>query len=328
MSEVEGQFRIMGKVVDNTEIDLSRCSFPFPVYPGYAGEQSYLTVLVRNGRRQPLSDTALKISSIPIWATRIEGAFSPAAPVLVPISGYSKGEVHALVQFSCSQTTAFLLELLLDIPCILPDFQSGSLASIVDRYFPLKTWLLMYKSRASDFDVDLCSPKECVKLGVRMCTFTNAFLYTEISQVKNGVATVRAIEPVQDRDFGVSIIILKCITRKLDIGFTWGFAENSQEMKLVLASAANSNSSSCPICDVVAGDLIHITRCPYTQDKYNIDHYVIDSGLLKNNHNVRIDLNTKPILMVRMFRCGTCIQVYEHNTEQRNKFMREAKSPF
>ena len=319
-SKLEGHLSAMGKVVDNTAIDLSSCSFPRNTCLAFAGDRLNLTALVRNSRSQPLSDTALKVSSIQIWATRIEGGFSPAAPVLVPISGYSKGEVHAHVHLNYSQPTAFLLELLLDTPSRLPGFQNGSLTRNMDMYFPLKTWLLVFRSRASFLAPHFIYPQESVKSAVMICNLSQAFPGVEIRQVKDGVATARATEPVQDRDFGVTFIVIQCSSGKLDIGFTWDCAETSH------ASSANSNSSSCPICDVVTGDLIHITRCPYKQDKYNIDHYFIGSGLLKNHHDVRIGPNIKPTLMVRMFGCGTFMKVYEHNKEQRNIFMQNTKS--
>ena len=318
-SKLDGHFGAMGKVVDNTAIDLSSCSFPHKTCVAFVGDRVNLTALVRNSRSQPLSDTALKVSSIQIWATRIESGFSPAAPVLVPISRYSKGEVHAHVHLNYSQPTAFLLELLLNTPSRLPGFQNGSLARNVNMYFPLKTWLFVFRSRASYLAPHFIYPRESVKSGVMICNLSQAFPGVEIRQVKDGVATARATEPVQNRDFGVTFIVIQCTSGKLDIGFTWHCAETSH------ASSANSNSSSCPICDVVTGDLIHITRCPYKQDKYNIDHYCIGSGLLKSHHDVRIGPNIKPTLMVRMFGCGTLMKVYEHNKEQRNIFMQNAK---
>ena len=140
--KLEGHFGAMGKVVDNADINLSNCSFPLPSYAMIARGPFKLTALVRNGRGQALSEAALKVSSIQIWATQVESDFSTAAPGLVPISGYSKGEVLASVQPNLSQSTGLFLELLLDTPCALPEFQNGSLSKDPYMFFPLKTWLL------------------------------------------------------------------------------------------------------------------------------------------------------------------------------------------
>eukprot|EP00117_Sycon_ciliatum_P029072 scpid101677/ scgid23232/ len=147
-----------------------------------------------------------------------------------------------------------------------------------------------------------------------------------LSQVQDEVATARAIHPVQDRDFGVSVFIVNCPSSKLDIGFTWDCAETSQEMKLVLASSSQRHSPDSSIFDLLELDVIHITRCPHAQDEYNIGQYNIRSGLLKNNHNVSVGKNTKPILMVRMFDRDTRIQVFEQNKKQQNQFMQDYKS--
>ena len=319
-SELQEHFGGMGKVVDNTDINLSCCSFPRLEYVAFAAEPFSVTARVRNSQGQALSEAALKVSSIQIWATRIEGFFSPAAPVLLPTTGYSKGAVRVFLDLSCSQPTVFLLELLLNTPCVLPEFQNGSLKKELDMFFPLQAWLYLHKYGASFFHTSGCSPRESIRIDSFPSRCSQAFAGLEISQIQDGVATARAMRPVQDRDFRVAVFILNCPSSKLDIGFTWDCPESSQEMKRVLASSANSSSSSSLICDLVAGDVIHITHCPYTKDKYYIDHYNLRSGLLKKYY-VRIGPNTKPILMVRMFQRETCIYVFEHNKEQLDQFM-------
>ena len=325
-SELQEHFGVMGQVVDNTDINLSCCSFPRPEYVAFAGEPFSVKALVRNSQGQALSEASLKVSSIQIWATRIEGFFSPAVPVLVPISDYSEGWVHAGIQLKLSRPTVFLLELLLDAPCSIPEFQIGSLKKELYMFFPLKTWLYFYKSRASYFHTHFCSPRENIQIVRFQSHLSQAFAGMDITQERYGVATARASQPVQDRGFAVTFLIARCPSSKIDIGFTWECPDTSQEMKLVLASSARSHSSSTPICNLVTGDLIYVTRCPNKQCKYNIDHYCPRSGLLKNNHSVRIDSNTKPILMVRMFDRDTRIQVFEQNKKQQNQFMQDYKS--
>ena len=327
LSELKRHLDVMGKVVDNTDIDLSSCCFIYPSSIAVAGERFVITARVRNGQGQPLSEAALKVSSIQIWATRIGGGFSPSAPVQVLISACGKGEVHAEVQLNCSQPTAFLLELMLDTPCILPAFKNGSMFRNVELCHPLTALVHVFRSWASVFHPMCCSPRESMRAYPLLTFISQASTFFRVRQVRDGVATARGSKPIQNRDFAVAIIILNCPCKKLDIGFTWDCAETSQEMKLVLASSANSHSSSTPIRNLVIGDLIHVTRCANTQCKYNIDHYDLRSGLLKNNHSVRIDSSTKPILMVRMFHCDTRIDVFEFDKQQINKSMQEIK-PF
>ena len=153
----------MGKVVDNTDIDLSSCCFFYPSFIAVSGERFVLTARVKNGQGQPLSEAALKVSSIQIWVTRIGGGFSPSAPVQVLISACGKGEVHAEVQLNCSQPTAFLLELMLDTPCILPAFKNGSMVRDVEMCNPLTASVHVFRSWASVFHPMCCSPRESIR---------------------------------------------------------------------------------------------------------------------------------------------------------------------
>eukprot|EP00117_Sycon_ciliatum_P002352 scpid107574/ scgid7618/ len=62
-SELESHLGVMGTVVDNTDIDLSSCSFSYlGCYTRFAGDELSFTVIVRSGRGQPLPERALKVS--------------------------------------------------------------------------------------------------------------------------------------------------------------------------------------------------------------------------------------------------------------------------
>eukprot|EP00117_Sycon_ciliatum_P023194 scpid80625/ scgid19787/ len=177
-SELQEHFGVMGQVVDNTDIHLSCCSFPRPEYVAFAGEPFSVKALVRNSQGQALSEAALKVSSIQIWATRIEGGFSPAAPVLVPISGYSKGEVRAHVQ--CTEAAVFLLEIRLDSPRPLPKLQGYELIDDLRTCSPLNAKLLVYGCRSITFGDVHSSPKgfirPCLSYSIEHIAYTHVKL--------------------------------------------------------------------------------------------------------------------------------------------------------
>ena len=314
LPELQRHFGVMGKIVDNSGIDLASCSFSSQVgYYGIAGEAVPLSVFVRDWRGQLVSERALKASSIQIWAIRIEGDFSRIATVHVPIIGYNSGQVNALFQNNCSQPAVFLLELLLDTPCPLPKRKWRSLANGIDIIEPLQTWLFVLKYRAVVFHPLSCSPRKYIQVTGIISKGSQRFAGLALNQVQSGVATIRANSPIQENDFGVLFRVGR--SSELDIGFRWECEKTSQEVKLVLASSNKSHSSLSPICNLVARDYIHVTRCPHTQVKYDVDHYSYD-GSLKNTHMVTVDSSSKPILMVRMFRYGSQVFVFEYNKKQ------------
>ncbi|XP_065194571.1 uncharacterized protein LOC135825866 [Sycon ciliatum] len=316
---LEAGFGEMGNVVDNTDIDLSMCAFAEDSpYLAFVGDELGFGAKVRNGRGQLVSALALKVSSFQIWATELCCGCSSTAPELVPVLGYSKGHVHALFQYDCREPATYLLELLLDTPCPLPELQKQSTVSDVAKYFPLKTWLLVYKSQASFFHSSQVSPTQGIALSYSstwLPYLSQAPPCIKLRQVENEVATARAMMPIQDRDFSVGFIIFKCPSSKIDIGFSWECAETSQEMNIVLASSPKSHSSLSPICDFATADIVHVNRRPHAHGKYDIDHYSWE-GVLKNEHHVTVHPNKKPILMVRMFHSGAIVKVFEDNKKQ------------
>ena len=238
LTELQGYLGASGKVVDNTGIDLGRCAFGKDSYRQLTGKELHITALIGDTRGQPLSQRALKDTSIQIWATRIERDFCLKAPVQVPIVGLCEGTILALFKNAFSEPAAIVLELLLDIPCPFPKLKPVALYSYINMCLPLKVWYYVYKSSAVFFR----RPSHCISKGYIETAhiiyyLSEPFAGSYFRQVKSGVATMRGLEPIQDSDFGVAFLIIKFPSNELDIGFTWDCAETSQEMKLVLASS-------------------------------------------------------------------------------------------
>ena len=242
-----------GEVVDKTDIDLSRCAFSEQnnVYIGYVGEETKITALVNNWQGNPISEPALKVCSIQIWATKIQATM---IPVPVPISGYSKGEVRAHVQ--CTEAAVFLLEMRLESPRPLPKLQGYELIDDLRTCSPLNAKLLVYGCRSITFGDIHSSPKGFIRPCLSYSIEHIAYTHVTRCQIEDGFCSIRALEPIQDRYFAIAIDIVHGTSSKLDIGFTWDCGQSDQNMKMILASSAKKSSSSTPISGCCTGETI------------------------------------------------------------------------
>eukprot|EP00117_Sycon_ciliatum_P023451 scpid55280/ scgid19936/ len=304
LSILESNLAATCKVVNNTDIDLSRCSFAHNLRRVLSvGDDLEVTAVVRNWKGQQLSISALKASSIRIWASTIQGRFFlTAAQVPVPIIGYSEGMVHARFEFDSSHDAVFLLEIILDAPY---PFRTLDLETMQSTSGSSRIEMLGFESRARLFHSN--SELTCSYYG--FSNESKTFPIVGMQQLKNGIATIRALEPIQERHFAVTIEIRQCASDKLDIGFAWGCEDAPQDMKLVVASSAIELLFPTPIHGCVAGDRITVSRCATSVLRYDIHHRASD-GSVKNEHEVFIDPVKRPILTIRMFQSGTELHIY------------------
>ena len=318
LSKLKIRIGAMGKVVDNTDIDLSACLCrDAGFYSTFSGASKPIVALVRNSRDQDVSARELKACGIQIWATQFEANGARTAAVPLPIICYRTGEVHTIFKEESARPTAFFLELQFDPPCPLPEMLNPSYYTDLTKYEPLKTWIFVYPSGASYFDPRYGSPRGFIgALGCFSPQFV-ATLGTLLTQLKDGFATIQARKPVEDLYSGpITIQIEFCESSKLHIGFTWGCTETSQEMKLVLASSAKERSFPKPaICGCVTGDVIQISRCTSSLDTYVVVKMKGD-GSEKKKRIVRVDASNKPILMVRMFDSDTAVWIAQCQSVQ------------
>ena len=317
LSGLEGILGSTGKVVDNTDIDLSRCEFSEKIdrYIGYVGEETKITALVNNWQGNPISEPALKVCSIQIWATEIQYD-SAEVPVAVPISSYGEGAVHA--RFQGHEDGVFFLEICLDRPLPVPNSEEDIINNNNEIFklgsFKVMATLMVYKSRAIIFDESDSFPRKFIDVPLNFYTEPCVYPYTTLRHIKDGNASIRALEPIQERYFAVAIEIVHCASSKLEIGFTWDCRQSEQKMKLLLASSAKKRSLPTPISGCSSGETIQISRSRESLDTYNIKHISFEYELIKE-HNARIDAGKKPFLMVRMSHSHTCIAIYDLNSD-------------
>ena len=308
LSDLGEDIGVMGYIVDNTDIDLFKCAFADTnqAHLTYVGEETEITATVNNWQGKPVSESALKACSIQIWATRRQVPDRPV-PVFVPISGCSKGRVHAVFHNDTpvSEDSVFVLELRLDSPDVLPGLERASVQTESSRNNPLRAEVLVFKSRAIVFDHSNSYPKGFIKTSLGYTVHREAYPHSILCHMRHGIATIRAIGPIQERDFSVVIEIVHCASSKLDIGFTW---DSGQKIKRVLASSGKQKSFGTPICGCCSGDLINVSRSDESLNTYSVKHIV--SNMVIKQHSLCIDTISEPFLMVQMFHSGTKIKIY------------------
>eukprot|EP00117_Sycon_ciliatum_P004183 scpid50377/ scgid8667/ Tripartite motif-containing protein 2; E3 ubiquitin-protein ligase TRIM2; Neural activity-related RING finger protein len=304
----KGPIGVMGKVVDNTGINVSGCRFDEPGgYVGFLGEDDIeLSGQIVDWRDQPVTKAALKLSSIQVWASQIHVDGEVAAPVQLQINGYSEGAVHFVFGYATIQNPAvYLLELQLDKPCRLPKSVRELLYCTMYMYAPLKTWVFLFQTKSVYFESSVFT--DFMESSARLSLVSPAYPEINLYQRKDGLASFRALQPVQERDFGVAITIMECPSKSLDIGFAWDDEECGQEMKLILATSAEEHSSPLAICHCGAGAMLRFERCPRSLNTYTIQRVMPD---VTAEQTVLLAPSIKPYLMVRMYDTGTMVRIF------------------
>eukprot|EP00117_Sycon_ciliatum_P024180 scpid44402/ scgid20353/ Tripartite motif-containing protein 2; E3 ubiquitin-protein ligase TRIM2; Neural activity-related RING finger protein len=303
----KGPIGVMGKVVDNTGINVSGCRFDEPGgYVGFLGEDDIeLSGQIVDWRDQPVTKAALKLSTIKIWASKIQSDRATANPVQLPIIGYSEGEVHALFRYdTIHEAAVFILEVQLDKPSPIPTLLRESLhGKWYAKRTPLTTWVFLFQTRSVYFEeafTDFMGSSPCLS------SVSPAYPEVTLYQRKNGLSSVRALQPVLENNFDVAITILACPSKSLEIGFAWDGEGCREEMKVVLATSAEKHSSPDAICSCVAGEILRLQRCPCLLNTYTISKHMKKESDLKTVH---LHPTIMPYLMVRMFDTGTMVQI-------------------
>eukprot|EP00117_Sycon_ciliatum_P045219 scpid44964/ scgid32526/ len=270
----------MGLVVDNTDFDLSRCVMSLPIlFYTYVGERINITAQVRTSDGFPVSQRALKASSIQLWAV----SNLRISTVRIPIVGFIKGEVRAIVKFDTSGV--FRLEVRLDTPSPIP-------MCFLKQSFNDSVWQIheagklpeggcacigaVYANRAVIFDAKTNNP-EFSMLTMPVLALGSAHVVACVRQQVNGLATIRAQEPLNDTCPGAIICIQNCPSGNLEIGLTSGDSGGRKANFHVLAASGNARCFGRPKQKWVRGELIKILPSPDSCHKFEVS-YIITRG--------------------------------------------------